>query len=142
MTRIDVAIRQQVISRAGNCCEYCLLSRATRNASFHVEHIIAIKHRGETALENLCLSCPECNANKGSDLTSIDEETGETVNLYHPRKQQWDEHFRLNGGIIEPLTPSGRVTVFLLRFNDSHRIMERELMLKLGLYPCLSVDQN
>lgn len=92
MSRIDTDIRQLVIERAGNCCEYCLLSRATRNVSFHVEHIVALKHRGETSLDNLCLSCPECNANKGSDLTSIDEETGETVNLYHPRKQRWDNH--------------------------------------------------
>jgi hypothetical protein len=56
--------------------------------------------------------------------------------LFNPRTQSWSDHFRLNGAMIEPLTPEGRVTVFLLRFNDSGRIIEREMMIDLGVYPC------
>ncbi len=138
MTYIDAALRRLVIERAGNCCEYCLLDQADSPFSFHIEHIIAEKHGGKTEADNLCLSCPECNAFKGSDIGSIDPETGLLTPLFHPRQQQWNEHFRLNDSQIEPLTPEGRVTVFLLRLNDEERLAERVLLLQLKRYPCLS----
>jgi hypothetical protein len=56
--------------------------------------------------------------------------------LFHPRRQQWADHFRLNGAYIAPITPEGRVTVFLLRFNIQERVAERELLIKLKRYPC------
>jgi hypothetical protein len=136
MTRVTGELRRQIISRAGNCCEYCLLSQADHVFPFHVEHIIAEKHRGKTSAENLCLSCPACNAHKGSDLSSVDEQTDEIVLLFNPRKHQWSDDFRLNDAIIEPLTPVGRVTVLLLHFNDSGRVEERALLIEAGRYPC------
>jgi len=42
----------------------------------------------------------------------------------------------LNGAIVEPLTPEGRVTVFLLRLNAPERVAERELLIGLNRYPC------
>ncbi len=33
--------------------------------------------------------------------------------LINPRTQVWDDHFRYNQGIIIPLTPEGRVAVFV-----------------------------
>lgn len=55
--------------------------------------------------------------------------------LFNPRRQRWSEHFQLNRAHIEPLTAEGRVTVFLLRLNDSERIVERELLIPLDRYP-------
>jgi len=57
-----------------------------RIAPHEVDHVIAEKHGGLTEPDNLALSCTLCNKHKGSDLTSIDPETGDIVPLYHPRK--------------------------------------------------------
>jgi hypothetical protein len=93
MTYISAELRQQVIVRAGNCCEYCLLSQDDNTFSFQIDHVIAEKHEGETVLENLSLSCPNCNRFKGSDIGSIDSETGQLTPLYNPRTQAWDDHY-------------------------------------------------
>ena len=68
-------------------------------------------HGGETVADNLALSCVTCNRRKGSDLASLDPATGSLTPLFHPRHDRWADHFRLAGGLIEPLTPVGRVTL-------------------------------
>ena len=99
-----------------------------------VDHIRAEKHGGLTVLENLCLSCFDCNHFKVSDLSSIDPLTDEVVTLYHPRRDVWADHFRLNGVQIEGRTPAGRVTVKLLQMNTAERILERSLLMRSGRY--------
>ena len=86
MTYISEALRRQVIERAGGCCEYCLIHQQDSLYTHEVDHVIAEKHRGETILENLCLSCLECNRAKGSDFGSFDPETEEITLLYNPRQ--------------------------------------------------------
>ena len=135
-SHIPAALRRQVIKRADNCCEYCLLNQDDIFFTFEIDHIIAEKHAGETISENLCLSCPDCNRYKGSDIGSIDSETKLITPLFNPRTQAWNEHFQLKDVFIEPLTDVGRVTVTLLRFNDLERIQDRELYISLGSYPC------
>jgi hypothetical protein len=39
MTSITNELRRQVIERAGNCCEYCLLSQDDNFFSFHIDEI-------------------------------------------------------------------------------------------------------
>jgi len=136
VTYLSTSLRQRVIARAGNCCEYCLLSQEDNFLPFEVDHIIAEKYRGTTDAENLCLSCPNCNAFKGSDIGSIDPFTNVLTPLFNPRQQVWTEHFRLNGAVIEPLTPEGRVTVFLLRLNQPEQVAERTHLIALNRYPC------
>jgi hypothetical protein len=101
-----------------------------------VDHVIAEKHEGETILDNLALSCPACNCFKGSDIGSMDRETGQLVALYNPRTQPWNAHFRLDGPQIVPLTPEGRVTARLLRLNHPDPLEERRGLIALGRYPC------
>ncbi len=138
MTYIPVEIHRKVTSRAGNCCEYCLLSQDDGSFTFHIEHVIAEKHGGKTIESNLCLSCPECNTFKGSDVASFEHITGTAILtlLFNPRTQHWDDHFQLNGAWIEPLTPEGRVTVTILRINRPEALAERHIFSKLGSYPC------
>ena len=125
-----------MIERARDCCEYCLLNQEDRFWRFPVDHIISEKHGGQTVSENLCLSCAECNTYKGSDIGSQDPETGQLVRLFNPRQQAWTDHFRLNGAVIEGLTPEGRVTVFLLRLNEPERVEDRRELLAADRYPC------
>lgn len=138
-TYIRVALRQQVIDRAKNCCEYCRISQNDIFFSFEVDHIIAEKHGGSTTASNLCLSCPDCNAFKGSDIASVDWSKDESiVPLFHPRRDTWDEHFRLDTltGKLLPLTAAGRVTAHLLQLNQSERIVDRKLLIEANRYPC------
>jgi hypothetical protein len=112
---------------------------STKKTTFCLSRLIIIiseKHRGETIERNLCLSCPNCNGYKGSNIGSIDLETQLLTSLFNPRQHLWAEHFRLNGAIIEPLTPEGRVTVFILRLNKPEIVEEREGLIFLGRYPC------
>jgi hypothetical protein len=132
---VPVALRRLVRARAAECCEYCLIPERFTLATHWVDHIVAEKHGGQTEETNLALSCVLCNQHKGSDLTSIDPETGQITPLFHPRCDCWLDHFRLDGARIEPLTPIGRVTVRLLQLNHPDRLEERELVLRLPMQP-------
>ena len=136
MTYISSALRRQVIERANNCCEYCLLSQDSIFFSFEIDHIISQKHGGSSLTDNLCLSCPDCNAYKGSDIASRDSETGQLAALFNPREQAWHDHFRLDEAQIIPLTPEGRVTVNILQLNRPERTKDRQLFMSAGNYPC------
>jgi HNH endonuclease len=130
---VPVGLRRLTRERAKERCEYCLIPETFAFSSHWVDHVVAEKHGGQTEESNLALSCALCNQHKGSDLTSIDPETGAITPLFHPRRDRWADHFRLVGSQIEPLTPIGRVTVRLLQLNQPARIEERELLLRLGL---------
>ena len=132
-THIPAALRRLVRDRAGGRCEYCLIPESVTLAAHALDHVVAEKHGGPTVAENLALSCTICNGHKGSDLTSIDPATGAIVPLFHPRRDRWADCFRLAGGRIEPLTPTGRVTVRLLQLNHPDRVTERELLAATGV---------
>jgi hypothetical protein len=92
---VPVALRRLVRSRAAECCECCLISEEVTLATHWVDHIVAEKHGGKTEEDNLALSCVLCNQRKGSDLTSIAPQTGQITPLFHPRRDRWQDHFRL-----------------------------------------------
>jgi 5-methylcytosine-specific restriction endonuclease McrA len=66
-----------------------------------MEHVIAEKHGGTTTADNLALACPYCNRAKGSDLGSLDPETGQLTPFFNPRIDVWQEHFLLEDGYIK-----------------------------------------
>lgn len=132
-TYIPAALRRLVRERSSDRCEYCLIPEAMAFAPHWIDHIVAEKHGGKTDADNLANSCALCNQAKGSDLSSIDPDTGEVVALFHPRRDRWADHFQLAGGRIEPLTPVGRVTVRLLQLNHPDRVEERERLVAAGM---------
>jgi len=71
-------------------------------------------------------ACILCNRYKGTDIASIDR-SGRPIRLFDPRRDPWDEHFKLDGPIIQPLTPIGEVTARMLRLNAAERVIERRL---------------
>ena len=131
-SHVSAALRRLVRDRAGERCEYCLIPEAMTWALHTIDHIIAEKHGGTTTADNLALACTVCNSRKGSDLASIDEQTGAIEPLFHPRRDRWIDHFQLIGGRIEPRTAKGRTTTRLLRLNDPDRVEERELLVATG----------
>ena len=79
--------------------------------------------------DNLALACHRCNLRKGPNLTGIDPMSGEMVPLFHPRRDQWTEHFLFRGVRIEGLTPVGRATAHVLGMNDTRRLELRSELL-------------
>ena len=117
------AVRHIVRQRAKHRCEYCQLHQDDSPlAALHIEHIRPIKHGGTDALENLCLACIDCNLHKGTNLTGIDPETDEITPLFHPRRDNWDEHFIWNGIRIAGRTAVGRATIRVLYLNGDDRL--------------------
>ena len=129
---ITARLRRLVAERAHGQCEYCLTPEIAAFVAHEVDHIIAQKHGGETEADNLALSCTLCNQHKGTDIASLDPQTGQLTPLYHPRRDRWTDHFRLAEAHIVPLTAVGRVTVWLLQLNQPERVAERELLLAAG----------
>ena len=118
-------LREKVADRASYACEYCQTPEQASFAPHQVDHIVSVKHGGESGLDNLAFACTLCNRRKGSDLSSFDTATDQLAPLFHPRRDQWHEHFELKGGELVGLTPSGRATIHLLRLNHPHRVQER-----------------
>ena len=100
-----------------------------------MDRVIALKHGGQTIIQNLALACAVCNNNKGSDLTTIDQTTEELIPLFNPRKQKWSDHFDFSGAQIVGITVIGRATIRLLRMNDPDRVLLRRILREDGLYP-------
>ena len=135
MTYISRQLRDLVRTRAGSCCEYCLIHVDDCFLGCEADHIVAEKHGGQTEPDNLAYACMPCNRHKGTDLGSVARATGELVRFYDPRKDRWDEHFRLDSARIEPLSDIGEVTVRILGVNLPERVLERLDLIDLGRYP-------
>lgn len=128
-------LRTEVAKRANHRCEYCLLPEAYAIYPFEIDHVIAVKHGGNTVLENLAYSCTRCNRMKGTDLTTLSEESAEIIRLFNPRKDNWNDHFEIVEGAIYGRTDIGKATTQLLAFNTPERIMGRKLLTEAGEYP-------
>lgn len=129
--------RQRIREFAGRCCEYCRIIEQDGGASFHIDHIIPVKHGGLDDVANLCFACAKCNGYKGSNAAGLDPLTGDAAKLYNPRQQRWDDHFQLTpDATILGLTPEGRTTVMVMRMNEASRLRERKMLMLAGDYPC------
>ena len=126
---MDDALRAAVASRAAHRCEYCHILDEDDAFSFHIEHIIALKHGGSRQLENLAHACQHCNLHKGPNLAGIDPVTGAITPLFHPRRQLWTDHFSTDKLQIVGLTPTGRATIHVLAMNDPDRVQLRALLI-------------
>jgi hypothetical protein len=132
---IAEALRNEVAGRADRRCEYCLIHEDDTGFRLQVDHIISRKHGGLSVVENLAYACVLCNRSKGTDVASVDGRSGEIVRLFHPRRDRWSDHFRLDGNLIRALSDVGAATAELLRFNATERLAERGLLQALGSYP-------
>jgi HNH endonuclease len=121
--------------RAHGRCEYCQLSQEFDDRAFEIDHIRSQKHLGPTVAGNLALSCFRCNSFKGSDISGRDSETGKLTPLFNPRRHKWTRHFYWRDAYLIGRTPVGRVTVAVLRINDSFRAELREMLIEEGVFP-------
>jgi hypothetical protein len=101
---------------------------------FHVDHVIAKQHRGQTVEGNLAFCCSHCNAHKGPNVAGIDPRTGRVVALFNPRSDEWATHFAWSGAELIGLTPKGRATVLVLAVNLEDRLAAREALMNEGVF--------
>lgn len=132
---ITPSLRRLVADRANRLCEYCLIHEEDTFLGCEVDHIISRKHGGESEASNLAYACVFCNRYKGTDLGSIVVDSQEIVRFFNPRLDRWYEHFELETLEIVPKTEIGEVTGRILRFNNRERLLEREALVYVGLYP-------
>jgi 5-methylcytosine-specific restriction endonuclease McrA len=123
---IGARTRAQVRVRAQNTCEYCRLHQDDSPlAALHIEHIVPKIHGGTDDPDNLALACIDCNLHKGTNLTGIDPHTNELTQLFHPRRQSWEDHFEWRGIYLAGKTAVGRTTVRVLNMNSEDQIALR-----------------
>ncbi len=100
----------------------------------HIEHI---DPGGGDRIDNLCLSCANCNLSKALAVTAFDPVTKEVIPLFNPRQQLWNDHFEwIQGGlVIKGLTPTGRATVERLKMNHERVLIARRRWIQGGWHP-------
>ena len=133
---IPAALVRDVIARASDLCEYCQLPQETQEVTFHVDHILPRVQDGPTVLENLALACVTCSLKKSARTHAIDPKTGEEIQLFNPRSDEWLDHFAFSdNGSIAPQTPIGRATADLLAMNRPAIVLIRRELAILGRFP-------
>lgn len=125
---------RRVHERANLLCEYCQTSQRITGQAMHVDHI---DPDGDDSLDNLCLSCANCNMSKGRVTSAVDPETGENTPLFNPRTQDWAEHFEWmpDGIVLRGRTPAGRATIGRLKINRDRMLGTRANWVFFGLHP-------
>jgi HNH endonuclease len=126
---------QRVWQRARARCEYCQLPQEFDPLPFQIDHIIARKHRGPTCMENLALASFTCNNHKGPNIAGIDLDTHAVMPLFHPRRDDWQEHFVWHGSELVGRTPVGRVLIAVLATNLPRRVALRRALMEEEVFP-------
>ena len=135
MRRPSGRLRQLVVRRSNNRCEYCQLAQTGQEATFHIDHVTPVTAGGLTDAGNLALSWVSCSLRKGSRQRAVDPHTGQQVSLFNPRQDIWSEHFEWRRVRLIGLTPTGRATIEALCLNRPLILEIRKEEDALGRFP-------
>jgi CRISPR/Cas system Type II protein with McrA/HNH and RuvC-like nuclease domain len=102
-----------------------------------VDHIYPLSKGGKNTEENLWLICGTCNSAKSNKTDAFDEVTNETVSIFNPRTQNWNEHFSWNKNATKIIgqTSIGRATILALNLNRERFIKIRKHWVSAGWHP-------
>ena len=128
MARLSRTLELAVRHRAAGRCEYCLFPESASDLPFHIDHIIAQKHGGQSESENLAWACFSCNLHKGPNIAGLDPDTRELTALFNPRADGWSDHFAWDGVLLRGKTAIGRVTVAVLDINHVDSVTVRKAL--------------
>ncbi|MCL1469842.1 HNH endonuclease [Argonema antarcticum] len=137
MASVPQSIRQQVISEANQCCEYCQTQQRLIGMPLVIDHIIPRSMGGSSDRANLAASCYRCNEFKSAKTDAVDPLTGERVSLFNPRQNHWAEHFAWaqEGTLIAGLTATGRASVDALKLNNEYVVESRRIWVAENWHP-------
>jgi len=127
-------LRDLVGARDGERCQYCRMSQRGQGARFHLDHIWPQCRGGPTEADNIVVACVNCSLRKASKVTGNDPETRLSTALFHPLRQQWDDHFELRpDGHCVGLDAIGRATVDALGMNEPRPLVARAMQIQHGM---------
>ena len=134
---ISIHLKKKIAKRAAHRCEYCKCPKAYSPGPFDMEHIIPVSLEGATNFQNLAYACSGCNSYKSNKIKVTDSLNGDLVSLFHPVKDEWSNHFLWSNDNLKVIgtTPTGRVTVDLLRLNRAELVNIRRLLMLVGEHP-------
>jgi len=81
--------------------------------------------------DNLAVACYECNViGKRAHTRGADPLSGAEVELFHPRRQRWSDHFAWSNDYLtlKGKTPTGWATIQVLCLNGSKYHAQRSLL--------------
>jgi HNH endonuclease len=107
-------------------CAYCTMSEAEAQAiRFTIDHYEPRRSRSDLAnvYSNLMYCCDECNSRKG-DRSPPEDARAQLIRFFRPDTDYFDDHFKLNGIRLDPVSPAGSYTIDAL---DLNRAMLRKL---------------
>ncbi|HSH04628.1 MAG TPA: HNH endonuclease [Anaerolineae bacterium] len=137
MSSLSAELQRQVAQQSNHRCAYCQSQQRLMGVALTIDHIVPQSLGGSHELENLCLSCWDCNLIKSDRTIVIDPLTQKQVRLFHPNQQIWLEHFGWNdfGTHIIGHTAIGRATITALRLNRAQLLESRRYWVKAGWHP-------
>lgn len=129
--RVPAPLRRLVRQRALGYCEYCICPEFCATQLHSIEHIEPESLGGASDEANLALACQGCNGSKSAKTRSLDPVTRRQVPLFHPRHNDWHEHFAWSANqlYLIGLTPTGRATIRALDLNRAGVIHLRQLLI-------------
>ncbi|NEO87819.1 MAG: HNH endonuclease [Spirulina sp. SIO3F2] len=135
--KISRSIRELVAQRAKYRCEYCQCPEDFAIQAFTIEHILPRYAGGDDEISNLAWACFGCNSAKHVKVKATDPQTGKLVVLFHPRQQQWHQHFDWNpdSTVVVGKTQCGRATIEALQINRKGVVNLRRLLVKANRHP-------
>ncbi|WP_437573186.1 HNH endonuclease [Sorangium sp. So ce887] len=135
--RIPFRLRKLVLARDAGRCAFCRCAESLMGVTFEIDHVAPRSTGGTTSIDNLCLCCPTCNRHKAARRHALDPITGESVPLFHPIHDAWEEHFEWREGatLIAGCTAPGRTTVAALQMNRPVMVELRRYWAATGLHP-------
>lgn len=135
--RLSAGLRRQLTEADDHCCAYCRTCSANSGNPLTLDHILPVAHGGTTTFDNLCFACRQCNEFKGAQYSGVDPLTGQRQPLFHPRRDDWAEHFAWDGSQthLTGLTAIGRATVVALNMNNETIVRTRQRWVPVGWHP-------
>lgn len=132
---VSETLRRLVAVRANFRCEYCRLRELDSFFTYHIEHIVSLKHGGLTVEENLAYACQICNYNKGSDIATFLDDISIPIRFFNPRTDTWNDHFEIDlSGLILPKTAIAEATIKIFGMNHPDSIIERGEMIRRNIF--------
>jgi hypothetical protein len=144
MSYLSTDLRNRLLEADNRHCAYCYTTEANTGQPMTVDHVVPQAQDGETTFDNLCFACRRCNEFKGSATRAQDPLTGETVALFHPRQQNWFNHFQWDetGVLLIGLTAVGRATIVALNMNNPVVVDARRRWVSVGWHPPTDLSRN
>lgn len=135
--RLSGALRRAVATRAGERCEYCQTPQSFSASPFTIDHVAPRSRGGDSGSDNLALACAGCNGRKYAIVDAVDPATGSIVQLFHPRRDDWNAHFVWDESftLILGRTTIGRPTIDVLALNRPEPVNLRRVLRMVNRHP-------